>query len=95
MPSKWAEDITFKEVILQVDEKTCHVCGNNVVIRNDRIHHIHSLEGPLKLVCKGACCTNECCPKRGTLLNPKSELSITRPRWRMGWDLLLWMGFRR
>ncbi len=95
MPSKWAEDITFNEIILKVDKKTCHVCGSNVVIRKDRIHHIHSLEGPLKLVCKVACCPNECCPKRGTLLNPKSELSITMPRWRMGWDLFLWMGFRR
>jgi len=95
MPSKWSVDIEFKEVILKVEEKRCNVCGSKLVIRKDRIHHIYSLEGPLKLICKVACCTNQACPKRGALLNPKSELSITMPRWRMGWDIFLWMGFRR
>jgi hypothetical protein len=95
MPSKWSNNIKFKEVILKVEEKTCHVCGRQLVIRKDRIHHIYSLAGPLKLVCKVSWCPNRHCPERRTLLNPKSELAITMPRWRIGWDVFLWMGFRR
>jgi len=71
MPSKWSVDIEFKEVILKVEEKRCNVCGSKLVIRKDRIHHIYSLEGPLKLVCKVACCTNQPCPKQEAMLNPK------------------------
>jgi hypothetical protein len=26
---------------------------------------------------------------------PKSEIPLTMPRWRIGWDVFLWMGFRR
>ena len=95
MPSKWPVDIEFKEVLLTVDEKICRVCGSKLVIRKERVHHIYSLEEPLKLVCKLSCCTNRHCPERRTLLSPKSEMAITMPRWRIGWDLFLWMGFRR
>jgi hypothetical protein len=28
-------------------------------------------------------------------LSPKAERSLAMPRWRIGWDVLLWMGFRR
>ncbi len=95
MPSKWLNDIEFEEVILTVEEKTCRVCGSNLKIRKSQIHRIYSLERPLKLVCKLSCCTNTQCVGRRTLLSPKSEIPITMPRWRMGWDVLLWMGFRR
>jgi len=95
MPAKWPVKIKFKEVILKVDQKTCHVCGSKVVVRKERIHQIYSLEGPLRLRCKLSCCTNRQCPARSTLLNPSSELSITMPRWKIGWDVFLWMGFRR
>lgn len=95
MPSKWPVDIEFTEVLLYVEEKTCQVCGSKLIIRRDRSHRIYSLEGPLKLVRKLSCCSNTRCPKRKTLLSPQSEISITMPRWRIGWDVLLWMGFRR
>jgi hypothetical protein len=29
------------------------------------------------------------------LVNPEAEQRIALPYWRMGWDVLLWMGFRR
>ncbi len=95
MPAKWPGDIEFKEVLLYVEEKTCHVCGSKLIIRRDRIHRIYSLEGPLKLVRKLSCCSNTHCPERKTVLSPQSETSITMSRWRIGWDVLLWMGFRR
>jgi len=30
MPSKWPIDITFKEIVLSVYEKTCKQCGSDL-----------------------------------------------------------------
>ncbi len=95
MPSTWPANVQFKEIILKVENKRCRVCGSTLVIRKDRIHCIYSLKGPLKLVCKLSCCSNKRCPARRTLISPKSEIPLTMPRWRIGWDVFLWMGFRR
>ena len=95
MPAKWPTNLEFKEVVLSIEEKTCTTCGSDLIIRKDRIHCIQSLAGPLKLVCKLSCCSNKQCPERRTLLNPTSEIPLAMPRWRLGWDLVLWMGFRR
>lgn len=95
MSSKWSKNIKHKEVTLYVEEENCTLCGSPLIIRKDRIHKIHSLDGPLKLICKLSCCSNKQCDQHKTLINPESEMLITAPRWRIGWDLLLWMGFRR
>ncbi len=95
MSSKWPKHIEFKEMTLRVEEQFCKTCGSPLISRSNRTHCIYSLEGPLKLICKLSCCSNKQCVHRRTLISPKSELSITIPRWRMGWNLLLWMGFRR
>lgn len=95
MPSKWPPEIQFEEVILKVEDNVCQTCKSQLIIRKNRIHRIYSLKGPLKLICKLYCCSNKQCRERKTLINPKSEIPITMPRWRIGWDLFLWMGFRR
>lgn len=95
MPAKWPADMAFTEVILTVEDKRCRLCGSRLKIRKSRIHRIYSLEGPLKLVCKLSCCSNTSCPGNRTLLNPQAETALTMPRWRIGWDVLLWMGVRR
>jgi hypothetical protein len=95
MPSTWPGDLEFKEVILKVEEKTCRVCGSKRIIRKNQVHRIYRLAGPLKLICKLSCCSNKHCPERRTLISPKSEIPMTMPRWRIGWDVLLGMGFRR
>ncbi|MDM8548480.1 hypothetical protein QUF72_00320 [Desulfobacterales bacterium HSG2] len=95
MPAKWPADIVFREVILTVGDRTCQFCGGRLKIRKSRIHRIHSLEGPLRLVCKLSCCSDRECPGNRTLLSPRTEIPITMPRWRIGWDVLLRMGFRR
>ncbi len=95
MPSKWPKDVQFKTIVLKVEDKVCRACGSNLTVHKDRIHCILSLEGPLKLVCKLSRCSNKQCIEGNTLISPKTELCITMPRWRIGWDLFLWMGFRR
>ena len=95
MSKKWSTNIEFKTIILQVEDNFCKKCGSPLKIRKDRIHHVHSLEGPLKLVCKLSCCSNQSCAYRKRLISPKSEIALTVPGWRITWDLLLWIGFRR
>ena len=95
MPSKWPIDITFKEIILSVNEKTCRQCGSDLAICSHREHRIYGLEGAIKLICKQSHCSNKKCSSRSTLVNPESELMITMPRWRIDWNLFTWMGFRR
>jgi hypothetical protein len=95
MPSKWPAGTRFREIVLKVEDNVCKLCGSALIIRSERIHRIYSLKGPIKLVCKLSCCSNKQCSERKTLINPKSEIPITMPRWKISWDLLLWMGFRR
>lgn len=95
MPSKWPEGIQFKEILLKVEDNVCKKCNSELIIRKNRIHCIYSLDGAIRLVCKLSCCSNPQCSSRNILISPKSEISITMPRWRIGWDLFLWMGFRR
>jgi hypothetical protein len=95
MPSKWPVETRFREVVLKVEDNVCKVCESALIIRSIRVHRIYSLEGPIKLICKLSCCSSKQCDQRKKLINPKSEIPITMPRWRISWDLLLWMGFRR
>jgi len=95
MAPKWPIDIKFQEIILTVSEKTCRQCGTDLAICSHREHHIYTLEGAVKLICKQAHCSNKGCSSRSTLINPESELTITMPRWKIDWELFAWMGFRR
>ncbi len=95
MPAQWPKDMEFKEIVVFVEDIRCEACGSELIIRKDRIHRIQSLSGPLKLICKLCCCPNRHCSERRRLINPPSEIPYALPRWRLGWDLVLWMGFRR
>jgi hypothetical protein len=95
MPAKWPVNIEFQEVILTIETSTCRVCGWPMNYRTNRIHCLYSFQGPLRLVCKLACCLNPQCSEYKALKSPEAESILTGHRWRIGWDVLLWMGFRR
>jgi hypothetical protein len=40
-------------------------------------------------------CPDPTCDSRGQTFSPEAELSISMPRWGMGWDVLCWLGHRR
>ena len=60
-----------------------------------RYRHIHTLEGPVELVCKLNHCPDPCCPGHTKTTSPEVETSITPPRWAIGWDVFYWIGHRR
>lgn len=95
MPAKWPKNTIFKEVTLEVENKVCRHCGSKLFVCDHRVHCIYTLEGPLKLICKLVHCSNGQCSNHSILLSPEAEITLTMPRWRIGWDVFAWMGFRR
>ena len=60
-----------------------------------RYRHIHTLEGPVELVCKLNHCPDPRCPGHTKTTSPEFETSIAPPRWAIGWDVFCWIGHRR
>jgi hypothetical protein len=95
MPSRWSSTVEFQEVAAYVTRTTCAYCGGPLRVRKIRHHRFYTLSGPVDLVCHQRCCADMQCPAHNVLVTPDEEQRLTMPRWCMGWDLLLWLGFRR
>jgi len=65
-----------------------HVCDH-------RYHHLWTLEGPTQVVNRLVRCPEPSCASRGHTFSPAAELSISMPRWCLGWDVFCWLGHRR
>src|SRR4051812_36154095 len=95
MRSPWPEDTAFRRLVLDVESESCEQCGAVLHVCDHRFHHIHTLQGPVELVCRLAHCSARLCPLRCQTLSPAAELSLTLPWWTIGWDVFCWMGQRR
>lgn len=60
-----------------------------------RYRHLHTLEGPVELVCKLDHCPDPRCPGHTKTTSPEIEASIAPPHWAIGWDVFCWIGHRR
>jgi hypothetical protein len=65
-----------------------HVCDH-------RYHALWTFEGPTQVVNRLVRCPDTSCQSRGRTFSPEAELSISMPRWCLGWDVLCWLGHRR
>jgi hypothetical protein len=95
MRPPWPEDTAFRRLVLDVEADHCEHCAAALHVCDHRFHRIHTLEGPLELVCRLAHCSDRVCPARGETLSPAAELAITLPWWLIGWDAFCWIGQRR
>ncbi|HWU40120.1 MAG TPA: hypothetical protein VN203_20920, partial [Candidatus Acidoferrum sp.] len=64
-------------------------------ICDHRYRHLHTLEGPVELVCKLNHCPDPACPGHAKTKSPEIEASIAPPHWAIGWDVFCWIGHRR
>ena len=64
-------------------------------ICDHRYRHLHTLEGPVELVCKLNHCPDPDCPGHAKTKSPEIEPSIAPPHWAIGWDVFCWIGHRR
>ena len=70
---------------------SCEHCGATLHICDHRFHRIHTLQGPVELLCRLAHCSDCLCPLRCQTLSPAAELSLTLPWWTIRLGVFCWM----
>jgi hypothetical protein len=95
MSYAWPEDTDFVTWELDVLDRDCPACGRRMYICDHRYRHIHTLDGPVELICKLNHCPDPRCPGHARTKSPELEVTIALPKWAIGWDVLCWIGHRR
>jgi hypothetical protein len=95
MAYRWPAGTTFKRIDLDVQDRSCPVCGRDMHVCDHRYHHLWTLQGPTQVVNRLVRCPDASCESRGCTFSPEAELSISMPRWCLGWDVFCWLGHRR
>jgi hypothetical protein len=95
MPYAWPKDTDFALLELDVLDRTCPACGRLMYICDHRHRRVHTLEGPVELVCKLNHCPDPTCPGHAKTKSPELEITIALPKWAVGWDVFCWIGHRR
>jgi hypothetical protein len=94
MPYRWPVDMDFALLELDILDRDCPVCGHRMYVCDHRFRHIHTLAGPVELLCKLNHCPDPRCPGH-TTTSPEVEASVAPPHWAIGWDVFCWIGHRR
>jgi len=95
MAYRWPAGTIFKRIDLDVADRSCPVCARCMYVCDHRYHHLWTLEGPTQVVNRLVRCPEPSCASRGRTFSPEAELSISMPRWCLGWDVFCWLGHRR
>src|SRR5713101_7728824 len=95
MAYRWPAGTAFKRITLDVEDCWCPVCDRHMHVCDHRYHHLWTLEGPTQVVNRLVRCPDASCESRGRTFSPEAELSLSMPRWCIGWDVLCWLGHRR
>jgi len=64
-------------------------------ICDHRSRRLHTLAGPVELICKLNHCPDPGCPGHAKTKGPELEVTIAPPHWAIGWDVFCWIGHRR
>jgi hypothetical protein len=95
MPFGWPADTDFALWELDVIDRACPSCGRMMHVCDHRYRRLHTLQGPVQLVCKLNHCPDRHCPGHAKTKSPEPEASIAPPSWAIGWDVFCWIGHRR
>jgi hypothetical protein len=95
MPYHWPADTDFALWELDVLDRDCPLCGRMMYVCDHRHRYVHTLEGPVELVCKLNHCPDPGCAGHAKTKSPELEVTIALPKWAIGWDVLCWIGHRR
>ena len=95
MPYAWPEDTDFALWELDVLDRDCPFCGHRMDVCDHRYRRVHTLDGPVQLVCKLNHCPDPRCPGHAKTKSPELEVTIALPKWAIGWDVFCWIGHRR
>ena len=95
MPYHWPADTDFALWELDVLDRACPACGRMMYVCDHRYRHLHTLDGPVELICKLNHCPDPRCPGHTKTRSPELEITIAPPYWAIGWDVFCWIGHRR
>ncbi len=95
MAYHWPADTAFRELTLEVDDRTCGECGQLRTVCCHRQRRIFTCEGPVQLLCKLCHCSNPACTEHTTTVSPEVETALVMPYWVLAWDVFCWLGHRR
>jgi hypothetical protein len=95
MAYRWPADTDFALWELDVLDRDCPVCGRMMHICDHRYRRVHTLDGPVQLICKLNHCPDRACPGHAKTKSPELELTIALPQVAIGWDVFCWIGQRR
>jgi hypothetical protein len=95
MSYAWPVDTDFALWELDVLDRDCPFCGHLMYVCDHRYRRVHTLEGPVQLVCKLNHCPDPRCPGHAKTKSPELEVTIALPKWAIGWDVFCWIGHRR
>jgi hypothetical protein len=95
MARRLPQDVAWREVVLDVEDRCCDTCGRRLYVCAHRRRRLFTFDGPQALICKLAHCPDRACPNHGHMISPERETLLTMPRWMIGWDVFCWLGHRR
>src|SRR4051812_2969000 len=95
MAYRWPADTDFALWELDVLDRNCPACGRMMPICDHRYRRVHTLDGPVQLVCKLNHCPDRACPGHAKTKNPELEITLALPQMAIGWDVFCWIGHRR
>src|SRR3954467_6250620 len=95
MAYHWPADTDFALWELDVLDRNCPACGRLMHICDHRYRRLHTLDGPVQLICKLNHCPDPTCPGHARTKSPELEITIALPQVAIGWDVFCWIGHRR
>jgi len=95
MSYKWPANTVFREITLEVEERTCPKCQQPRVVGSRRDRRFFTFDGPVHLTCQLCRCSNPTCSEHQTLVGPEAEMKMAMPYCVLGWDVFCWLGHRR
>jgi hypothetical protein len=95
MAYHWPADTDFALWELDVLDRDCPACGRMMHICDHRHRRLHTLDGPVQLICKLNHCPDPTCPGHARTKSPELEITIALPQVAIGWDVFCWIGHRR
>lgn len=91
----WPSETVFRQLTLDVAERSCAYCGQTMHVCTHRDRRLLTLEGPLELKLRLFHCPISGCPGHTKTFSSEAELGLSMPWWLIGWDVFAWMGHRR
>ncbi len=95
MSFQWPANTVFRELTLEVEERTCPKCQHPRTVESRRQRRFFTCEGPVLLTCQLCHCSHLDCSENRTLVSPEAEMGMAMPYWVLAWDVFCWLGHRR